>query len=619
MSSSTAEKPRPGWVGPVLGWELLRLGRRGTTTWMRVLVALLLFAALWAVYLAKFPEKDLINNTSAQIATSLSQFTEHFAYVYMMAQLGVICLLTPIYVVGAMAEERDRKTLEFLLATDLSNWEIIVGKLGSRMLQLIGILLAGIPIIALMQVWGGVETLGILIGSGIALLTLFGVGGICAACSAIPGTMRSSTIRSFLAVIFFYCGLLFVSPFRAFEEAITRLNSLDQGDLFAWSELWRFAKFQLVLGFLGIYLSVYWLRRLAFSVAPRKRLTRSRTVTALKEERRSAVVVLSGWESEDFAEAAASPRVRELRHWADPPRIGHRPLFWKEVHFSGQMNRFLRLLALFPTWLWTLIGMVIAIIAMSFADDAHFGLESNLYARIISLLFLFMMCVAIGLSAAGSVSRERQQQTIIDLLMIPRPRSHFLLAKWFASLKKGLGLFCAVIAILVAGWTFGFFLVGGLSFWTVWLLPLATVVYACFAASLGLYLSVRCKTVLRASSLWMLMVLLLLGGTYLLAESQGPSDKTINRRLGYYDEERYQPFPSWDRILNPVLAWNQMAFSMSGNPDRYVSSEFSEQRWGILHHFSDLFPALYGLIFYACLAWLFWWMALDRFEREGKI
>ena len=48
----------------------------------------------------------------------------------------VILLLTPAYTAGAVAEEKERRTLEFILATDLRNREIILGKVLSRLLNL---------------------------------------------------------------------------------------------------------------------------------------------------------------------------------------------------------------------------------------------------------------------------------------------------------------------------------------------------------------------------------------------------------------------------------------------------------------------------------------------------
>ena len=46
---------RPRWGAAIAGWELTRLARRGTPTVARVLVGLLLFAALVVTYLAAFP------------------------------------------------------------------------------------------------------------------------------------------------------------------------------------------------------------------------------------------------------------------------------------------------------------------------------------------------------------------------------------------------------------------------------------------------------------------------------------------------------------------------------------------------------------------------------------
>ena len=61
---------------------------------------------------------------------------ETFFGTFMIVQLILIVLLTPAYVAGAIAEEKDRKTMEFLLATDLRNREIVLSKLLSRLANL---------------------------------------------------------------------------------------------------------------------------------------------------------------------------------------------------------------------------------------------------------------------------------------------------------------------------------------------------------------------------------------------------------------------------------------------------------------------------------------------------
>lgn len=620
MSSVTAgaTPSQAGWVGPVLGWEMLRLGRRGSTIWLRALMALLLFAALWAVYLNQFPDDASLKDDTKR-AGLLSAFTQTFAYVYLMAQIGVVCLLTPLYVVGAIGEERDRKTLEFLLATDLSNWEIVVGKVGSRMLQLIGLMVTGLPIIALISVWGGVEPVLLLAGYGIALLTMFAVGGMCAACAAIPGSLRAATIRSFVLVLAVY-GLVFdLSPFVALRETFRLSNTILGGNPAFLLGAWQFFKWQFLLGSVGCLLAIYWLRRLAFRQSGRKnRPVRSRDSSRPDPRAVSVGTVTGGWQGGEFEETNNEPRKKEKRHWADPPPIQDRPLYWKEVYFSGQMNRFAKLLSLMPTWLWILIGTVLSVMMLTAEESSDMDEVSNTYARVLSLIFLFFTCLTVGLSAAGSVCRERQQQTMIDLLMIPRPRHHLLLAKWFASLKKGFGLACGLVAVLLGAVIIQFALDGGISPWSVLLLLLAIPIYAAFAASLGLFLSVRCSTVLRASCWWLLIVLLWLGGTFLAIEALADSDgRKSNPFASVYDEE----ILSWDRVINPIYTWNQMAFASVGRSDEYGNPVHRDQdnRWYRLHVLADLLPALMGLALYATLAWLFWWLALASFDREGQL
>ncbi len=56
-----------------------------------------------------------------------------------------------------IAVEKDRRTLDFLLATRLSSTEIVVGKLAAYMLVFLGTLAAGLPIMLLLNQLGGVD------------------------------------------------------------------------------------------------------------------------------------------------------------------------------------------------------------------------------------------------------------------------------------------------------------------------------------------------------------------------------------------------------------------------------------------------------------------------------
>ena len=71
-------------------------------------------------------------------------------------QLGLVALLSPIFTAGAITQERDSQTYDILLATPLTNGQIVLGSLLSRVFFVVALLVSGIPIFAVTQIFGGV-------------------------------------------------------------------------------------------------------------------------------------------------------------------------------------------------------------------------------------------------------------------------------------------------------------------------------------------------------------------------------------------------------------------------------------------------------------------------------
>ena len=103
---------------------------------------------------------------------------EGFFAFYMIVQVVIVVVLTPAYVAGAVAEEKDRKTLEFLMATDLDNREIVFSKLLSRLANMTLLLLTGLPILSILQLMGGVDPELMLAGFAGVALTMLGIASI---------------------------------------------------------------------------------------------------------------------------------------------------------------------------------------------------------------------------------------------------------------------------------------------------------------------------------------------------------------------------------------------------------------------------------------------------------
>jgi ABC-type Na+ efflux pump permease subunit len=105
-----------------------------------------------------------------------------------------------------------------------------------------------------------------------------------------------------------------------------------------------------------------------------------------------------------------------------------------------------------------------------------------------------LLLLAVALSSAGRISRERERQTLDPLLTLPVSRWDILFAKWLGSVLSVRGAIWLLAAIWGAG--FGF---GALDLFALPLLVAGWGVCAAFLASLGLWLSAICRTTLRAT------------------------------------------------------------------------------------------------------------------------
>jgi ABC-type transport system involved in multi-copper enzyme maturation permease subunit len=595
----------PRWGGAVAGWELTRLARRGSPTAARILVGGLLFAALVVTYLAAFPQ-DLDPRNFARTQAALVQFGQEFALVLLLVQAAIVVLVTPLFVAGAIVEETERKTLEFLLATDLAPREIVLGKIWPRLLLVFGVVLGGIPVLAILQVWGGVDFLFVGLASVVVAAAIWAVAGVSAACAVGARTLRQAVIRAYfwsaVVLILPVCTCPFgiiaaLSDPQELQKVIEKELDIYQPPgwgpagpappqtdyTYAVIVLAGHVGLQLLIGVLGIRRATYKLRHARYYFARARWQTRP--------------VKPAKWEQH-------------------PPVPDGGPLLWKELHLSGQTHRLVRLLNLVPWVVWLCVSSVFMVVGLAVALSQTGSVDvvgtMNDMARWGGGFMIGLMALMVGLHAAGSVARERQQETLTDLLMVPEPRRAILRAKWLGSLAKARGVGVGTLAVPLVG-----VLAEGLSVWAVVPLFLATVAFIGCAASFGLWVSVRSATVQRASGAWVLIVGLWVGGTFVAAQAAYKEDREARRRtfagLPMETEELI-----WDRVLNPALAWSQLSFRFR------ESNEYSERPYwegepdGPIESLKKVWPSMCGVFLYALLSWAFFEAAARRFEREGR-
>jgi ABC-type transport system involved in multi-copper enzyme maturation permease subunit len=157
-------------------------------------LGLLVAVVLYTLWLSGDDFGDL-----AALARESTHLFQKMSYL----QLGLVALLSPIFTAGAITQERDSQTYDILLATPLTNGQIVLGSLLSRLFFVVALLVSGIPIFAVTQIFGGVAISSIVYSFLIAASTAMVTGAMAMAIATFKiGTRR--TIFSFYLFIIIY-------------------------------------------------------------------------------------------------------------------------------------------------------------------------------------------------------------------------------------------------------------------------------------------------------------------------------------------------------------------------------------------------------------------------------
>lgn len=116
-------------------------------------------------------------------------------------QIGLICILAPVFMAGAIAQEANPRTWEVLLTTPLSALQIVLGNLMGRLFFILALLAAGLPLFALTQYFGGVPGRSILMSYLIAGCAALLVGSIAIALSVSRLAGRRAVFTFYVAVV----------------------------------------------------------------------------------------------------------------------------------------------------------------------------------------------------------------------------------------------------------------------------------------------------------------------------------------------------------------------------------------------------------------------------------
>jgi ABC-type transport system involved in multi-copper enzyme maturation permease subunit len=581
-------------LGPVFRHEMLAAGRRTGNTILRVLVGALLLVLLLACYegadsMSYGPTRGA--GLSIRGASQLvAGFYASFAWTVLLA---VVCVTPPI-VAGAIASERQRRTIEYLFATDLSNAEIVLGKLAARLMVVGQFVAAALPFLAIVGLYAGLPwrlPLGLfaLITSTALLVT--GISLVVSTWSERPRTAVPSAIGwvagwFFAAPIAWWIGGLLDScghaaiaaPVMTAAQALTSVNAFAAGwgsgvlgrssfgvdydpRVVAWLCGW-----QVALAAVCVALCVWQVRRVHL---------RSASAGVAPEENRPK----------------ASTRRLATRA---VDRYEARPLLWKEM-FAPSLGGAAR-----PRWRSLLnnalsIGVALLIVGtllwpllMAFGGASGWERESFFQsAAWMTGLIAPIVLLRVGVRAAGLFTYEKERDTWLSLLSTPIEARDMVRDKFWGNLyasRWGLAATLLPAAMGVALRPIALVSVAGV----------ALTVAACSmaATAIGLVYSLRIRSSTKAIGAT-IATLVFLGGAYLPFAAFFVEG--LARALDGYEELLFVGFAPCVPYLAaaPVL----------------VSGQRMPSEMGIL-------VAAYGLgvVGYAALAMVLLRDAIDRFD-----
>jgi hypothetical protein len=196
-------KAPAGRNNPVLELELRRR-TRGPAVATAVAVHLaVLGAVVLLVYRGRTAGAGLLTapaaSETASIGRSLFQWT---AFALCLAVLAVVPGLTA----GAIAGERERRTMTALQLTLLRPWEILAGKLGGAVAFLFVLVTVSLPLLAVGHVIGGVTIARVVATATGVLATGIALAGLTLACSALTARVQAATALAYGAVVLLVLG-----------------------------------------------------------------------------------------------------------------------------------------------------------------------------------------------------------------------------------------------------------------------------------------------------------------------------------------------------------------------------------------------------------------------------
>jgi len=396
-----------------------------------------------------------------------------------------------------------------LLASPVSSLEIVLGKLGPRMAQVVLIVAVAVPVLSLLSLNGGVDDKLVILSDAVLLSSAFLIASMAMLISVVSASLRPAVLWTYIAEILWLAAPAFLTAVAAYAtptvsewagaisglfamtSPVSAIAELDTLPATIVGDFLKTMLVQLGLGAVLVAMAAALLRPAASGAGP------------------------FGWR------LASVSFLLSRRRLLPRPGCGVRPVLWKEMHAAR--SRVLTRLFLTVAFLagLLLLGWATwnaAVPAFQELGAAGYGSTNPMRMRnefngfLRSTLVIIYILLAIGLAtfSATSITGEKEKHTWTSLIATPLSALEIVGQKMIGACWRLHWLGLIYLLLLALGVAAGaIHPLGGI-------LGLVQItIFLGFVVGLGTYLSLRCKSSVYALG-WTFFALFLINGGYLV-------------------------------------------------------------------------------------------------------
>lgn len=193
-----------GLFGPIFAKEIVEIARRRRYYFTRLLYG---GALLFVLFLVWNSFSWQLRQRGPNSINLMAQMAEAFFLAVSGVQFGAVFLFVPLFLCGVIASEREEQTLDLLFTTQLTNREIVLGKLGSRVAMLVLLIFGGLPVMSLIMLFGGIDPESLLRIVASTLFAILYAGAHAIYFSTITKSPLGALVRTYWWMAFWMVGV----------------------------------------------------------------------------------------------------------------------------------------------------------------------------------------------------------------------------------------------------------------------------------------------------------------------------------------------------------------------------------------------------------------------------